>query len=407
MVEGTTIASSLVMKVGVFILLAFGCLSWLGIPVGIQQRTTTTTTTTTTTRVEKKSVQKNPRPPVKVFLMVGQSNMQGHGYMMAQDDAGHFYNGTIPWMMRTQPEKYAKLLQKDGSWTKRNDVWVAYNREGVFDVRSDINQHGPLVPGFGGDPGETDQMGPELGFGWTLGEAMNPHYSDAATSSRDDDDGDDEEEEEQQQILLLKLAWGGRSLAVEFRPPSSQGGTTGLYYEAVIANTYKTLSMLDQLFPTYDAGSSSYELAGFAWHQGWNDGCDVNMTAEYESNLANLIRDIRHDLNKPKLPVTVAVSGFNGYYQDHSRRDAIVAAQFAVGNATKYPEFAGNVKSVDTRAFKRDPLPDSPGTQGYHWNNNCETYWLIGEAMAKAMLEMIGGHNKSDGDTGGGVTAKS
>jgi Carbohydrate esterase, sialic acid-specific acetylesterase len=315
----------------------------------------------------KPSVPRRP-PPLKVFLMVGQSNMQGHGYIAKQDENGTFYNGTLPWMIDTYPDQYSKLRQQpDGNWTVREDVWVAYNREYYLDVHGRIGQHGPLVPGFGGDPGEEgQQMGPELGFGWTLAEELNG-------------------QSQKQQILLLKLAWGGRSLAGNFRPPSS-GGTTGLYYEAIIAYTYKMLAHLQLFFPDYDG---RYELAGFAWHQGWNDGCDANMTHEYEFNLANLIRDVRRDLNVPKLPFVIAVSGFLGYEPDHGPRDAIVAAQFAVANSTKYPEFAGNVQSIDTRGFKRDPLPASPGTQGYHWNNNCETYWLIGQSMANGMLEMI------------------
>ena len=126
------------------------------------------------------------------------------------------------------------------------------------------------------------------------------------------------------------------------------------------------------------------------WHQGWNDGCDVNMTAEYETNLANLIRDVRTDLGVPNLPVSIGVSGFNGWKDDHGRRDAIIAAQLAVANSTKYPEFAGTVATAETRGFARPPLPESPGTQIYHWNNNCETYWLIGQAMGEAMVQLLG-----------------
>ena len=232
-------------------------------------------------------------------------------------------------------------------------------------------------------------MGPELGFGWTLG-----------------DDGDEN-------IVLIKIAWGGRSLAVDFRPPSS-GGTTGLYYESMLATTFKTLSRLSQLFPDYnnrqdnddtDYGNAKigHEIAGFAWHQGWNDGCDFNMTAEYESNLANLIRDVRTDLGVPDLPVSIGVSGMNGWKDPPShdnideppdRRTAIIAAQFAVANATLYPEFKGTVASVETRSFHRPPKPASPGDQVYHWNNNCESYWLIGKAMGQAMINLIRRNNK-------------
>ena len=55
--------------------------------------------------------------------------------------------------------------------------------------------------------------------------------------------------------------------------------------------------------------------------------------------------------------------------------------------AAKHPEFAGNVASVDTTGYWRD-VAESPGVQGFHYNNNAETYMLVGEAMGKAMVEL-------------------
>ena len=34
------------------------------------------------------------------------------------------------------------------------------------------------------------------------------------------------------------------------------------------------------------------------------------------------------------------------------------------------------------------PAEESPSNQGYHWNGNAETYYLIGEAMGEAMKEL-------------------
>ena len=58
-----------------------------------------------------------------------------------------------------------------------------------------------------------------------------------------------------------------------------------------------------------------------------------------------------------------------------------------MGNAEKYPEFAGNVASVELRGFHFD-MEKSPGNQCYHWNNNAQSYWLGGQAMAKAFLAL-------------------
>jgi Carbohydrate esterase, sialic acid-specific acetylesterase len=313
------------------------------------------------------------RPPVKVFILAGQSNMQGHGYIDAKNEDGTFRNGTLEQMVQAHPARYGKLKDKTtGNWTVRSDTWIAYNRQFIGNVRVEMNQFGHLIPGYGGDPGQY-HMGPELGFGWTVADAFNQKMRCCSHNKT--------------QVLLIKVAWGGRSLAVDFRPPSS-GGTTGLYYESMIANTFKTLSRLGELFPGYETNFGSYELAGFAWHQGWNDGCDEDMTSEYEFNLANLIRDIRSDLNVPYLPVSIGISGMHGYTPD-TTRDAIIAAQLAVANATKYPEFDGTVASVETRSFHRQPPPYSPHNQGYHWNNNCEAYWLIGKAMGDAMVNLL------------------
>jgi len=321
--------------------------------------------------------------PLKIIVMVGQSNMQGHGHMDATDETtGKFLNGTLEWMVETYPCTYGKLKgydeQGNGFWKERHDVFITYNRQRVEHVRPEVRQFGPLTAGYGGDGGlEVHEIGPELGFGWTVGDAL-----------KEDGDGG----EDGYNILLLKVGWGGRALAVEYRPPSS-GGDTGLWYEAMLANVYKVLLNLPDLVPGYTS-DRGYEIVGFAWHQGWNDGCNEDQVEEYESNLANLIRDVRTDLGIPDLPFSIGVSGMNGW-NGNDRRTRIIEAQMAVADPQKYPEFEGTVASVETRDFFRDK-PDSPGDQIYHWNNNCESYWLIGEAMGKAMVGLLRNKNNKN-----------
>jgi hypothetical protein len=62
----------------------------------------------------------------------------------------------------------------------------------------------------------------------------------------------------------------------------------------------------------------------------------------------------------------------------------------AVGDPQQHPEFAGTVASVDTRDFWRE-VEESPRGQDYHYNRNPETYLLVGEAMGRAMVCMLGG----------------
>src|SRR5262249_17940077 len=141
-------------------------------------------------------------------------------------------------------------------------------------------------------------------------------------------------------------------------------------------------------FPAYrDRGC---ELAGFVWYQGWNDGCDPKTAVpEYETNLVNLIHDVRHDLDAPKLPVVVGeLTGpwveAPGEWAELRKPQAAAAAQ---------AEFAGNVACVPTHDFGRKP-EDSPNPgHGHHEFGNAETYFLVGDALGRAMVRLCGVRN--------------
>ncbi len=75
-----------------------------------------------------------------------------------------------------------------------------------------------------------------------------------------------------------------------------------------------------------------------------------------------------------------------GPEEKHPRVLALMKAQAAVA---EYRQFQGNVACVATKAFWRDKEV-SPTGQGYHWNTNVETHYLIGEAMGNAMKKLCG-----------------
>ena len=54
--------------------------------------------------------------PVKVFILLGQSNMLGFGRIEPQDK-----NGTLAHLVKEQG-KYPHLVDDDGNWTERKDV---------------------------------------------------------------------------------------------------------------------------------------------------------------------------------------------------------------------------------------------------------------------------------------------
>jgi alpha-galactosidase len=278
--------------------------------------------------------------PVKVFILAGQSNMEGAGRVEGDPNRNEG-KGSLSYLAENDA-KYEHLKDRSGQWVERDDVSIWF-----------LGRQGKLAPGFGARNGS---IGPELGFGHVVGEAFD------------------------EPVLLIKTAWGGKSLAVDFRPPSS-GGQVGPFYTEMLAHVKEVLDTLKKKFPKYRNG---YEIVGFGWHQGWNDGCDMAASREYEENLANFIRDVRKDLGVETLPFVIADSGFGGKSESNDRRLMIRSAQAA---PAKSREFRDNVFCVKTESFFR-PAEESPSNQGYHWNGNAETYYLIGEAMGKAMVDL-------------------
>lgn len=282
--------------------------------------------------------------PVKVFVLAGQSNMEGAGAIKA-DPKRNGGKGSLEFVAKdpATADKFKHLLNNKGEWVVRDDVWIHY-----------LERKGKLTVGFGA---KEDRVGPELGFGHVIGDSY------------------------EEPVLLIKLAWGGKSLAKDFRPPSS-GGEVGPYYKEIIQRTKAVLSDLKKDFP--ELGDRKYELAGFGWHQGWNDRVNQTFNDEYEKNLANFIRDIRKDLGVKNLPFVIAETGMSGKEEKHPRALSLMKAQAAVA---EYAEFKGNVAFVGTRDFWRDTTV-SPSNQGFHWNSNAETYYLIGDAMGHAMKKL-------------------
>jgi alpha-galactosidase len=253
--------------------------------------------------------------------------------------------GSLEWLVDESPTKarYQHLRKNDGSWASHEDVKIWY-----------LGQVGDLAPGYGANE---STIGPELGFGSVVGDAY------------------------EEPVLLIKIAWGGKSIGKDFRPPSS-GGEVGSEYRQLVEMTKAVLLDAELLFPELEG--RTFELMGIGWHQGWNDRVNQAFNDAYEENLSNLIRDLRKELDAPELPFVIAETGMSGKDEKHPRALALMAAQAAVAERE---EFKGNVGFVGTRDFYRAPEV-SPSGQQYHWNSNAETYYLIGEGMGRRMLEL-------------------
>jgi len=293
------------------------------------------------------------KPSVKVFLLVGQSNMQGKGSV---EQLGQ--------LVKSDPARFGRL-QKDGKWVERDNVFVVYPQftEGGKD---DLN--GKLTVGFGWPPRE--RFGPELGFGNVVGDAIHGP------------------------VLLIKCAWGGQSLDVDFRPPSSgwdkpfdpnnreqwKPGTKGWAYQQIFNNVHATLDDLGKSVP--ELKGRSYDIAGLVWFQGWNDLIDPKRVSAYEGNLVHFIRDVRLHLNKPRLPIVIGVMGQDGD-KPSPPMQRMRQAQEA---PARMDEFRGSVVAVPTAPYW-DPTVHYDG--GYHYNGSARFFYDAGEAFGNAMLKLL------------------
>jgi hypothetical protein len=281
--------------------------------------------------------------PLKVFILAGQSNMQGQGVVSM--DGERDYNGgkgNLVWSMANSQSKelLAHLKDKDGNWVVRDDVTISYKV--VDKVRK-----GGLTVGYTGYGGSS-HIGPELGFGDVVGD----HYKDP--------------------VLLIKTAWGGKSLFQDFRPPSS-GGETGPFYQQTVSEIREALK---------DLGDTKYELSGFIWMQGWNDMVSKEATAEYTENLIHLAQDIRKEFNSPNLPMVIGELGNGGPTKPDSDMGLFRKAQQSAAKKIAHAVF------VSTTDFARLPeMSPNPG-HGHHWSGNAESYYLVGHALGKAIVGM-------------------
>ena len=284
--------------------------------------------------------------PLKVYVLAGQSNMQGSAHKKTFAAIG-------------DDPKTASILKEilsaDGEPVEGHNSWVTCrtNRGG-----QQVTLHGKVKVGYGFDD---ERIGPEYGFGL---------HMDRST---------------EEPVLIIKTAWGGKSLAVDFRPPSAgpyfpsereneNGGVptkeeTGPYYRQMIAFVKETLkdeASIRKVVPEYKEGDG-YKLAGFVWFQGWNDMCNRHHISQYTDNMIHFIVDVRRDFESPNLPFIVGVLGVYGTDPDSRRFDkglpvtTFRKTQFEAVetfNAKVKSKYRGNVIAVDSGPFYELGLSD-------------------------------------------------
>jgi hypothetical protein len=364
---------------------------------------------------------------MKVFILAGQSNMEGHAKLETFD-----YVGDDP---ATAP-LLKKMRGADGQPRVAENAWISY-----FTGRGEENGEGfgKLTAGYGSRPDPTADGG-KIGPEFTFGLAMDAAFVEP--------------------VLIIKTAWGGKSLFYDYRSPSSgvyeqteedvekerRGPERcGHYYRLMIGHVEKVLADIGRVCPEYDA-KAGYELAGFVWFQGFNDmvtrdvypelpeGEEGNRFAKYSEWMGDLIRDVRKDLEAPGMPVVIGVMGVGGLSNEKQ-----LDFRAAMAAPALEAEFRGNVAAVETAPFWSDELDgiakkrDQVGgqrrklskkvqagemtrkememevgkieaeliseeeaelwargasNQGYHYLGCAKTFAVMGEAFAAAVLEM-------------------
>lgn len=295
--------------------------------------------------------------PLKVFILAGQSNMEGHAEISTFD-----YIGRDPLTAPLLKE----MRNPDGTPRVCDRVWMSY-LTGPYDGSANGEGLGKLTAGFGARGDRPTELCAKIGPEFTFGIHM--------------------EKELKEPILIIKTAWGGRSLNTEFRPPSAgpyklpeatqqewdkhprgahgipkledrkrwqeeKDAATGVFYRMMVNHVKAVLADPKRVCPEYDE-KAGYELAGFVWLQGFNDLVDGTTYPgpdqpgrfdEYSDLLAKFIRDVRKDLSAPKLPFVIGVLGVGGEGENEVFRKAMAAP-------ADMPEFKGNVVAVATAPF--------------------------------------------------------
>jgi hypothetical protein len=303
--------------------------------------------------------------PVQVFILMGQSNMCGMGNVSKLEEV-------------VKGGKYPYLVDDAGKWSERKDVRNINTVNGSLNIPKRPVTNGPLTI-----------QAPFVGVDQPIGHILGNMF-DAP-------------------VLLIKCANGNRSLGFDLLPPGSEpyefegkmepgycgtpadpkldgkaagrkgkGSYGGWEYDINVQTAKKILADIGKYYP----GATKYEVAGFFYWQGENDG-NPAWAQRYELNMANFIKAVRKDFAAPNAKFVLATMG-EATKGSGGSGGKILDAQLAVdGNSGKHPEFKGNVATVYSN-------PMSKGGKGQgHYGGNPEVYMDIGEAMGRAMAELL------------------
>jgi hypothetical protein len=310
---------------------------------------------------------------VQVFILMGQSNMVGLGKISGGKTPDG--EGTLETAVKAK-KKYAYLMDSTGGWSERQDVRYVRVMSGKGGGMQVFNNEPMTVK-------TCKTIGPEFGLAHVVGDAVEAP------------------------VMILKSCIGNRSLGWDLLPPGSErfeadgkvfagykdspdawpkgtepkaiGWYAGKQYDDDVAHAKAVLADLNKYYP----GQKQYEVAGFFFWQGEKDCGNPVHASRYEQNLVRFIKQLRKDFEAPNARFVLATLG-ESTKGSGGPGGQVLEAQLAVdGKTGKYPEFSGNVATVYSNPLSKG------GSGNSHYNGNAETYMDVGEAMGKAMVELL------------------
>jgi hypothetical protein len=226
-------------------------------------------------------------PSIRVFIIAGQSNAEGHNHV------GQYKGGREPFpaVLREQP----RIL----FWPGNNSPQTNANLWTTLRVDS------------------SGAFGPEITFAHDVAAALT-----------------------NQTVAIIKYAAGGTGIArsanyTDYIPavagyndkgrnwhPPTDGREAGSLYTALIGNVQQALLALER-------DGKRWTLSGFIWMQGEHEASiSHKMADDYQSLLADFIRSVRKDLQALALPVVIGqVNSHTWVYGEIARKAQVEVCQ--------------------------------------------------------------------------------
>jgi len=302
--------------------------------------------------------------PLKVFVLCGQSNMQGHANIRT----------FAP--MRLDP-KTAPILKEmtndDGTPIVCDSIWIS-----SIGCAEEV-QVGKLTAGFG-----ASKSGPKIGPEFTFGIYMQKLVDEP--------------------ILIIKTSWGGKSINTDFRPPSAvpfqfrdeqlqqfkdqgkdaekikadRAAASGHYYRLMLGHVKKVIGVMGAGGPIAEYGPEKQRYAGI--HGEFRKAMAAPAALpEFKGNVAAVWTENYWDLELDDLRA-----------KDREIKDAVKKLQeegkLDRGQASAEIEKRRN-EAFDAREL--EILTTSTSNFEFHYLGSAKVMAQIGKGFAEANFELI------------------